>query len=458
MLESVRSCRRIRVPFPIAIGLLITVAFAGATLHGEDWPEWRGKGRLGVWNETGILEKLPATGLSAAWRTPVNAGYAGPSVADGRVFVTDARHLKANHMVERALALDEKTGQVLWTREWETDYSGLQLVYAIGPRATPTVDGDRVYVLGAMGNLFALDVATGRVIWQKDYAKDFGTSIPSWGMTGAPLVDGDRLICLVGGEPDAMVMALDKRTGAEIWRALSSDTEPGYNQPIIFDAGGVRQLIIFRPSGFTSIDPVTGKVYWEIEHRAQMGIVVATPVRSGSLLFFTSQYGGARMLKLDETRPAASVLWAGPGEQDPEMTRDTPNTLNSVISTPVLFDGYVYGIDNDGQFRCLEAATGKLIWKTDALLKEHAMYGTAFFVRNGDRFFITNDKGELVLATLSPKGFNEIGRTKLLDPTHPYVRRRQLPGVLWSHPAYANRHIVIRNDEEIVSFSLAGGS
>jgi len=442
----------------ISLSLLITVAAAGVTLRGDDWPEWRGKGRLGVWNETGILENFPERGLTATWRTPVNAGYAGPAVAGGRVFVTDSRRVKANQAIERAMALDERTGQVLWTREWQTNYSGLQLVYAIGPRATPTVDGDRVYVLGAMGNLLALDVSTGRVLWQKDYVTDFNTSIPSWGITGAPLVDGDRLICLVGGEPDAKVMALDKRTGEEIWRSLSSDTEPGYNQPIIFEVGGVRQLIIFHPAGFSSLDPSTGKVYWEIEHRSQMGIVVATPVRSGPYLFFTSQYGGARMLRLDAVKPAASLLWSGPGEQDRGMTRDTPNTLNSVISTPVISDGYVYGIDNDGQLRCLDAATGRLMWKTDALLKEHAMYGTAFFVRNGERFFINNDRGELVMATLSPKGFNEIGRTKLVEPTHPYVRRRQLPNVLWSHPAYANRHIVIRNDEEIVRFSLASGS
>ena len=116
-------------------------------------------------------------------------------------------------------------------------------------------------------------------------------------MAGAPLVDGDLLICLVGGEPDGKVIALDKRTGKEIWRALSSNTEPGYNQPIIINAGGARQLILFHPEGFSSLDPATGKVFWEIEHRVQMGIVVATPVHSGRYLFFTSQYGGARMLR-----------------------------------------------------------------------------------------------------------------------------------------------------------------
>ena len=435
-----------------------TMMIVGAALQAEDWPEWRGKGRVGVWNETGIIDKFPAQGLTATWRTPINSGYAGPAVAAGRVFVTDSRPTTANRVIERAVALDEQNGQVLWTREWPADYSGMQLVYAIGPRATPTVDDDRVYVLGASGNLFAFDVRTGSILWQKNFVIDFDASVASWGTTSAPLVDGDRLICLIGSEPDGKVIALDKRTGKEIWRSLSANTEIGYDQPIIVDAGGVRQLIIFHPDGFSSLDPATGKVYWEIEHRVQMGIVVATPVQSGPYLFFTSQYGGARMLRLVENKPEASVLWRGLGEQDPGMTHDTLNTLNSVISTPVIDGGYVYGIDNDGQLRCLEAATGKQIWKTDALLKERAMYGTAFFVRNGDRYFINNDRGELVIAKLSPKGFDEIDRTKLLEPTHPYVRRRQLPNVLWSHPAYANKHIIVRNDREIVRFSLASGS
>jgi outer membrane protein assembly factor BamB len=434
------------------------VASTGVGVRADDWPQWRGAGRLGTWNEAGIVDKLPEGGPPLSWRTPINAGYSGPAVAGGRVFVVDSRRVRANRAIERVLALDENTGRILWAREWQTDYSGQQLVYAIGPRATPTVDGDRVYALGAMGNLLALDVRDGRVLWQKDYVADFSASIPSWGIAGAPLVDGELLICLVGGEPDGKVIALNKWTGEEIWRSLSSDSEPGYNQPVIFEVGGIRQLIIFHPKGISALDPATGRVLWEFEHSIQMGIVVATPVRSGSYLFFTSQYGGARMLRLDETRAAASLVWSGPGEQDPGMTHDTPDTLNSVISTPVIDGEYVYGLDNDGQLRCLEVATGKLLWKTDALLKEHAMYGTAFFVRQGDRYFINNDRGELVVARLKPSGFEEISRAKLLDPTHPYVRRRQNASVLWSHAAYANRHIVLRNDNEVARFSLASGS
>ena len=427
------------------------------TVRANDWPEWRGAGRLGVLTETGLLETFPAGGLPVVWRTPIHGGYSGPAVAGGRVFITDARRPdpRSTAVVERALALDEQTGEVLWSREWETDYAGLQLVYAIGPRATPTVDDDRVYMLGAMGNLLALHVEDGRVLWQKDFPEDFNTEVPSWGMAGAPLVDGDRLICLVGGEPDAKMMAFDKYTGEEIWRALSSDWEPGYSQPIIVEAGGARQLIAWHPRDISSLNPETGEVYWEVRHIVDMGINPATAVRSGPYLFFTSQYGGARMLLLDERTPGARVLWEGVGESDPEYGFDF-NTLNSVISTPVIDGDYVYGVDGHGLLRCLELETGRRVWETDALIGERTNWATAFFVRHEDRYFINTDTGDLVIAELSPGGYRELSRTRLIEPTHPYVRRRRSGDVVnWSHPAYANTHVFARNDREIVRRSLA---
>ena len=391
-------------------------------LAAEDWPEWRGAGRLGVWTETGILEEFPAGGLTATWRVPVGGGYAGPSVADGRVFVTDARRAdpRSTAAVERLLALDEATGEVLWTREWDTNYAGLQLIYAIGPRATPTVDGDRVYAVGAMGNLLALDVADGSLLWEKDYVQDFNASIPSWGISGAPLVDGDRLICLVGGEPDAKVIAFDKLTGEVLWQALSSDSEPGYTAPIVIEAAGVRQLIIWHPRAISSLDPETGSVYWEVPHVVDMGMTIPTAVHS-----------------------------------DPEFGQ-VFDTLDSVISTPVIQGDYLYGVDSFGTLRCLELRSGRRVWETNALIGQRHRHGSAFIVRHRDRYFINTDAGELIIARLSPEGYDEISRTHLIDPTNPVTRRRaQGPVVHWSHPAYANRHIVTRNDEEIVRFSLA---
>ena len=426
------------------IGLVVAVSWGTASLFAQDWPEWRGSGRFGVWTETGILETFPEEGLTVRWRVPINAGYSGPAVAGGRVFVTDAVRGKLNDATERVLAIDEETGEVLWTHEWETDYRGLEPVFAVGPRATPTVDNETVYVLSTMGNLFAFETATGQVIWEKDFVREFNSAIPSWGMAGAPLVDGNRLICLVGGEPDAKVVAFDKRTGEELWRALSSDWEPGYNQPTIIEAGGTRQLIIWHPRAISALDPVTGEVHWEVPYQVDMGMTVATPVWNGTHLLVTSHYNGARVLQLNSDRPGARLLWG------------TEDLLSSTIGTPVIQGDYLYGV-TDGEIRCIELATGRQIWASpDLLNNERSSHATAFFVRNGDRYFINNDRGELVIAKLSPEGFQEISRTKLIEPTHPPGRgRRELGAVHWSHPAYANKHIFVRNDNEIIRASLA---
>ena len=226
-----------------AVCLAASLLLAASGARAEDWPEFRGKGRHGVWNETGVLERFPDDGLDVLWRTPINRGYSGPAVADGRVFVSDFERTSATAGIERAVCLDERTGEILWTYAWDANYTNI--MWDEGPRATPTVDGDRVYVQGAAGMLVALDVETGEPFWSRQYREEYGADMPMFGFSSSPLVDGERLIVLAGGVPDAKVMAFDKLTGAEIWRALSSEeSEPGVGQPIIIEASGVRQLIV----------------------------------------------------------------------------------------------------------------------------------------------------------------------------------------------------------------------
>ena len=196
MLEKLISCFRVFLAHVDPCAIRVSVAFvgmlaglAGAIVHAEDWPEIRGRGRLGVWNETGIVEQFPAGGLKVLWRTPIKAGFAGPAVVDGRVYVMDFAETQRPRGVERALALDEKTGRILWTREWSVDYRGMS--YGLGPRATPTVDGDRVYFAGADGKLFCLDAKTGAILWKKDYVPDYGADRSKWafdwGFASSPL-------------------------------------------------------------------------------------------------------------------------------------------------------------------------------------------------------------------------------------------------------------------------------
>ncbi len=428
--------------FWLPVALPLTCA-----LRAEDWPEWRGKGRLGIWTETGILESFPKGGLKESWRRPIARGYAGPAVAAGRVFVTEFAPAKGSKGVERVRCLAEQTGKELWSHEWDVDYAGLH--YDLGPRATPTVDGDRVYVLGAMGMLRCLRTSDGGLIWKKDYLADYQTQLPTWGIVGAPLVDGNQLICLVGGAANAKVVSFDKMTGKELWRALKSDSEPGYAPPILFDAGGTRQLIVWHPRAVSALNPATGQVYWEQPFDVRMGLSVATPVLSEHGLLVSSFYNGSRMYRMNPRKPEAELIWKGMSDSETQT-----DGLHSLVTTPVVAGDYVYGIDSYGQSRCLDARTGQRVWESLDVTGEKARWASAQIVRQGDRYFINNDRGDLIIASLSPAGYREIDRVHLMKPTSPATNRREAGAVHWTHPAYANRHMIIRNDEEIVRYSL----
>ena len=438
--------------FALAGCVLLTAPPAFA----DDWPEWRGTGRAGVWAETGIVQELPAE-LNVKWRVPINSGFSGPAVVDGRVFITDWAEDPASRTMdgtERAIALDEHTGEILWTREWPTSYRMLMGSYAIGPRATPTVDGDRVYVVGAAGDLFCLAVETGEVIWEKHYIADFHTFVPTWGVASSPIVDGDRLITIVGAEPGGLVMAFDKRTGEEVWRALDVVGEMGYGQPIIIEAGGARQLIVWHAAALVSLDPASGDVYWEEVWDARAGMSVATPVQSENYLLVTQFYLGSMMMQLDQDRPGATMLWKG---QSRSEMPDQTDGLHSLVTTPLIIGDNVYGVGSYGELRGMDATTGERLWMSDQMVAQDR-WGTAFMVKQGDRYFVNNDDGFLIIAEFTPEGYVEHGRTRLIEPTgrSGYGPARRWDRVInWTHPAYANRHIFNRNDTEIIRASLA---
>jgi len=437
----------------ISFSILIVFASTICTM-GQDWSQWRGVERQGIWHEDGIIDQFPDDGLKVKWRVPIGSGYAGPAVANGRVFALDWTEDASSRTLdgtERLLVLDEETGGELWTAEWQTSYRALMGSYAIGPRATPTVDGDSVFVVGATGRLLSFDVTDGSRNWVVDYVEDYDMSVPPWGMASAPLVDDSRLIAIVGGHPDALVVAFDKRTGQEVWRALDVVSESGYGQPVIYEAGGVRQLIIWHPTGLTSLSPETGEVYWEQPFETGDGMTVATPVKSGSYLLVSQLYNGSLMMRLNEDSPRAELLWQG-SSNSPDA--DATDGLHSLTTTPIVIDDYVYGVGSYGELRGLDARTGERLWMSDQLTMQE-MCATAFFVRNGDRYFVNSDDGQLVIARFTPQGYVELDRTDLIAPTAQPARGHCADRLFnWVHPAYANGHIVQRNDHEILRASL----
>jgi outer membrane protein assembly factor BamB len=344
---------------------------------------------------------------------------------------------------ERVLCFAESDGKLLWEHAYDCPYT---VSYAAGPRATPTVIGGKVYALGAEGNLTCLHAETGKEIWARDLKKDFNAKTPMWGFAGHPLIDGNKLICLVGG-PGSIAVGFDKENGRELWRALNAQ-EPGYAPPIIYDAGGRRQLLIWHPEALNSLDPETGAVYWSERVQARSGLTIAQPRKLGDLLFITSFYNGSTMFRFAADKPAVTKLW-----QSAKASEKETEHLHSIISTPFLEDGHIYGVCSYGQLRCLKADTGERLWETFAATTGDGpvRWANAFLVKNGDRFFLANEKGDLIIAKLSPKGYEEISRAHLLEPTNNDPGR----AVVWSHPAFANRSVFARNDRELLCVSLA---
>jgi outer membrane protein assembly factor BamB len=428
----------------------LCLAFTAGVARADDWPQWLGPQRDDVWRETGIVEKLPESGPPVRWRTPIGAGYAGPAVADGRVYLMDRVVDKGAKIPkspfekgaipgkERVLCLDAANGKILWTHAYDCTYA---ISYPSGPRTTPVVRDQRVYALGAMGNLLCLDAADGKPLWSHDFKAEYKAEPPLWGYAAHPLLDGQRLICMVGGE-GSTVVAFDKDTGKELWRALTCK-QIGYCPPMIYEVGGKRQLIIWHGEAVNGLDPETGKVYWTQPFESFMAMTISTPRFFDQDLFLTSTSGKSAMLQLAADQSKATVLWKG----DPKKT-----SFDSVFGTPFVQDGYIYGTAAIGELRCIEAATGKRVWSS---LKPNGgkakQSADIFIVKNGDRFFLFTEAGDLIIAHLSPKGYEEISRAHLLEPTTDAFGRL----VVWSHPAFANRCIFARNDKEIICASLA---
>lgn len=441
--------------------LVCCLSIATSTLNADNWPQWMGPKRDGVWRDRGLLEEFPDGGPKVLWRKQVNSGYAGPAVDDGRVYLLDRQQgaplerkpgergipeLPGN---ERLVCLDESNGNLIWEHTWDAPY---RIDFPSGPRATPIVEGNRVYLLGAMGDLRCVNATDGTLFWARNFIKDFALpNPPAWGWAAHPLLHGDKLFSLVGGTNSAVV-AFDKSTGKELWRALST-REIGYAPPIIARIDGRDQLIVWHTEALAGLRPETGEVLWTIAYPVEgkhqrPEVSIGMPRVDRDQLFVTSFYHGSLMLKF--TGEKADLLW-----NKKSTSRSSFNAgLHTTMTTPVLKDGFIYGICGTGELRCLDSKTGERIWETrDHLNGKETLFGTSFIVQHGDsgnRFFIWTDLGDLILAELTPEKYREISRAHLLEPTE-NARGRE---VVWSHPAFANKSVFARNQKELIRVSL----
>lgn len=432
---------------PLALATIALVSMSLGIARSDEWPQWMGPQRDNIWREEGILDAFPASGPKLVWKAPLAWGYSGPAVAGGKVFISDYVSdanlkdgnfsRKAFNGTERVLCLNEADGKVLWKHEYPVTYA---ISYPSGPRVTPTVHEGKVYFLGGEGHLICFETETGKLVWQKDLKKEYKTNSALWGYASHPLIDGKKLICLVGGEGTHTV-AFDKDTGAEIWRSQTSK-EQGYSPPSIIKAGGVRQLIIPRPDAVASLDPETGKLLWSVPYDATNGSIIMTPIRKDEYLYVGGYSNKSLLLKLDNSKPGAEVVWQNKGQHG----------ISPVNVQPFLEDGVLYGFDQKGDMFGVELPSGKRLFATPEPVSKRARGSeTAFIVKNGSRFFFFTETGHLVIGNLSPTGFKETSRAKLVEPTNDAFGR----DVVWCAPAFANKRIYVRNDKEMACYDLA---
>ena len=422
----------------IAFSVVLSLA-----VMAEDWPQWRGQNRDAVLHERGSVAAFSNGQIARRWSVPLGSGYSGPTVVDGLVYVTDLSPEDRSTQIERVLCFKADDGTLVWSHSYPAPYT---IDYKAGPRASVTVHDGKAISVGAMGHLKCFDAATGNVLWEHDLNTQYEIRMPAWGIAAAPLVHGDLVIQVVAGSGNACVVAFDLSTGDERWRAI--DEKAGYSAPILIRQGDQDVVVCWTGESVSGLAPETGKVLWRVPMASRnMPIGVATPAVRGEHLFVSSFYDGSLLIRLDQDQPGAQQVWHRVG-----IDEKNTDALHCMISSPLIKGDCIYGVDSYGELRCLDLKSGDRIWE-DLTAVPRARWATIHIMRDADRELMFNDQGQLILATLTPQGFQEHCRADLIKPTLFQLRRRD--GVTWAHPAVANGHIFARSDQELVCAPLS---
>ena len=419
---------------------------------GGDWPGFLGPFGTSVSPEKGILAPWPAAGLRLVWQKQVGVGYGMPSVSRGRLFHFDRVGRSA-----RLLCLKAETGEVLWKFDYPTNYED-QYGYDNGPRCCPVIDDDRVYTYGADGMLHCVRAADGKPLWRVDTAKNFNVVQNFFGVGSAPVVEGDLLLAHVGGSPKgsdrvpfdelksdkSALVAFDKYTGKVRYRA--GDDLASYAVPVTATVGGRRWGFVFARGGLLGLDPSTGKVDFHFPWRAPLfeSVNASNPVVVGDRVFVSETYGpGGALLKV---RPGGyDVVWSDQGK------RPRDKSLMCHWMTPIHHDGYLYGSsgrhEGGAELRCVELATGKVMWSEPDLTRTSLLMVDGHFVCLGER-------GEVRLLKVNPKKYEEVSRLVVRDPSYGGDGPSLLRPPCWAAPILAHGLLYLRGDGRLVCLEL----
>jgi outer membrane protein assembly factor BamB len=402
----------IQVASLLACGVLLS----GPALAG-DWPHYRGPALNGSTAEG--IGTLPVGGPRELWRVQLGTGLSSVTVADGRAFSAGYKDGK-----EVLYCLSTSNGRVLWTHAWPAKLGNY--LFEGGPRATPTVDGERVYMLGADGHVACVSAAGGKVIWEKDLVAEFGGRRPEWGFSGSPTIDGKNVILDSGGK-GASTVALNKLTGELAWK--SGDDEAGYGSAVVANLGGARRILLVKAAALVALNAADGAETGRFEWKTSYKINAATPLIVGDLAIISSAYNhGAAAVRFSGGKPAQAWFTRG---------------FNAHFNSPAHSGGSIFGMDGEAGKRrsalvCLDLATGDEKWRAKQV-------NNGSLIIAGDKILALTEAGDLALAAASGAAYKELARKKVLG------------GRCWIQPTLANGKVYCKNNTgELAAFDLGG--
>lgn len=417
---------------------LVVLALASATVIADDWPQWRGANRDNISTETGLLKSWPTDGPPLAWKVDLKGvGYGGPAISKGKLFILAASDDK-DGLGEYALALDTKNGEQIWKTEFPKNDGKYSTGWGSGPRSTPTVDGDTVYVLSPRGELMALKTSDGKKIWSVNLKEDFAGKWPGWGYAESVLIDGEKLVCTPGGK-DGTVLALNKKTGEKIWQSSDLTDAAGYASLIPIEVGGVRQYVTQTQESACGVRASDGKRLWRVADLKRRTAVIPTAVVADGYAFFSAGYGaGCELFKLEPD---------GNGGTTATTVYTRNPTLENQHGGMVRLGEHIYGYSDKNGWLCLDFKKGgdETVWTSKKLDK-----GSVTFA-DGHLYCFTMKTGTVALVEATTEGWNETGRFEI--PSKSTRPRRS--GQLWTHPVVANGKLYIRDHELLFCFDIA---
>ncbi|MDP7304016.1 MAG: PQQ-binding-like beta-propeller repeat protein [Pirellulaceae bacterium] len=422
-LIRIRSVFFLRTICLVSVLVLTMLALTAEDIQAADWPQFLGPNRDGISAETGLLSEWTDESAAEVWRVAGGAGMSGLAIREGKLVT-----LIQNAGRQRIVAYNSATGERLWQNPIAPTYRNAM---GHGPRATPTIVGDRVFVFTGEGILAAVDFSSGDTVWEQEVFSGTGGKPAEYGTACSPLVIG-KLVVVTAGSPAATMVAYDIETGQKKWGAGSDPA--GYSSPSVLNVAGQMQLVAFTGNSLLGLHPKTGAALWRHPYVTEFRCNTATPLSVDGEVFISSgENHGSVLLKLQAVNGAFEIseAWQSQGVR---------SVMRNEWQTSILLDGHLYGFDNVGSagqvthLTCIEASTGKRVW-------QEARFGKGNMISADGKLFMSTMKGEVVIARASPTGYQELGRKRVIETT------RQAP-------ALADGRLYLRDEEEIVCLDV----